>query len=95
MTTIVHYDQNLCVFFELYGEKYYLERSGDLYAYIKVFGRWIKKKHRIINYKVLRPAYSFPKDGKRNGRVIYIQRLINHFFLGVPSSELDQNISED
>ena len=94
MTIVVHYDENLCVFFELLGEKYYLERSGDLYAYIRSWGRWIKKKVYKMN-KSNYICYGFPRDGKKNSRYIEPKRLINHFFLGAPESELDKHKYDD
>jgi hypothetical protein len=86
---IVHYDENLCKFFELFGEKYYVERSGDLYVLNRSCGKWIKKK-RLIKNKSNYYYYGFPRDGKKNSRYIEPRRLINHFFLGAPASELNK-----
>ena len=89
MTIVVRYDENLCRFFELFGEKYYLERSGDLYALNRSTGRWFKKKQLIMN-KSNYICYGFPRYGKKNSRYIEPKRLINHFFLGAPVSELNK-----
>jgi hypothetical protein len=87
MTIVVRYDENLGRFFELFGEKYYVERSGALYAYIKGWGRWIKKTLLLMNGSDYY-CYGFPKDGRRNARYIEPRRIINHFFLGFPEKEL-------
>jgi len=86
---IVHYNENLCRFFELFGEKYYVERYGDLYGLNRSTGRWYKKKLVKINRSEYY-RYVFPRDGKKNSRYIEPKRLINHFFRGAPASELDK-----